>query len=117
LSSFNEKNEKPVNISNYLGKKPVFACGNVKSGGDLPMLYFTEQQNYPTMVMMVNHDDGINEFTYEDKAKESLKTARGNKWTIISIKNDWSQIFQFTQSEVGNTPKIKQVKDGDAFSN
>jgi phosphoserine phosphatase len=109
LASFNEKKEKPVNISNYIGKQPVFTCGNVKAGGDLAMFTYTQQQKRRTYIMMINHDDGINEFTYEDKAKESLKTAMENNWTVVSIKNDWLEIFNSPVVEQTNKIKIKKL--------
>jgi hypothetical protein len=109
LASFNDKNEKPLNINKHIGKRPVFTCGNVKAGGDIAMFNYAHHQKYLSFIMMINHDDGINEFTYEDKAKESLKTAKQYQWTIVSIKNDWRQIFNTSDLELTNKIKIRKL--------
>jgi hypothetical protein len=40
LNSFNDKEVKPVNIDQHIGRKPLLAAGNVHSGDDIAMLLF-----------------------------------------------------------------------------
>ena len=42
--------------------------------------------------LLVNHDDK-REFLYQEKDSISLKWARKYKWNIVSIKNDWEEVF------------------------
>ena len=43
--------------------------------------------------LLINHDDGEREFAYQEADDGSLKAARENGWTIVSMKNDRKQIF------------------------
>jgi hypothetical protein len=109
IASFNDKNEKPVNINNSIGRQPIFTCGNVKSGMDLAMLAYGDHQSRPSFQMIINHNDGINEFTYEDTAKESLKAAKQNEWTVVNIKTDWREVFTPSGFEKQGKIKIKTL--------
>jgi phosphoserine phosphatase len=109
VASLNDKNEKPVNICNSIGRKPIFTCGNVKSGTDLAMLTYGDDQTRPSFQMIINHNDGINEFTYEDAAKESLKAAKQNEWTVVNIKNDWRELFIPSVFEKEGKIKLKSL--------
>ena len=54
IGSFNDREEKAVNIQKFIGKISIFACGN--SGGDIEMIMFTHyHENH--FGCMVNHDD------------------------------------------------------------
>jgi len=88
LASFNDGAEKPVNIQKFIGKKPIFACGN--SGGDIEMLMFTSyHENH--FACMVNHDDQNREYYYPNP--EALDVSQENDWIVISMKNDFKTIF------------------------
>jgi len=93
IASICDKAGKPVNIQWHIGKTPVFASGNVKSGGDIEMLKFSQTSKYPNFQLMVNHDDGVREFAYQEKDNASLTAAAANKWHVVSMKNDWKTIF------------------------
>lgn len=93
IASICDKAGKPVNIQWHIGKKPVFASGNVKSGGDIEMLKFSQTSKYPNFQLMVNHDDRVREFAYQEKNNASLNAASANKWHVVSMKNDWKAIF------------------------
>jgi hypothetical protein len=43
--------------------------------------------------MLIDHDDGDREFTYQEPDHASLSAAQANGWQIVSIKNDWKVIF------------------------
>ena len=53
------------------------------------------------MMMLVHHDDDKREYAYGAKSKVGtlsdplMAEARKNGWTVISMKNDWKQIFAF----------------------
>jgi phosphoserine phosphatase len=93
IASICDKAGKPVNIQWHIGKVPVFASGNVKSGGDIQMLKFSQTSKYPNFQLMVNHDDGVREVAYKEKDNASLNASAANKWHVVSMKNDWKTIF------------------------
>jgi hypothetical protein len=41
----------------------------------------------------VLHDDPAREFAYTAGAKEALKQADREGWTVVSLKNDWATVF------------------------
>ena len=83
--------EKPVRIWSRTGRRPILAAGN--SNGDIAMLDFTRHEDKPTLRLLVLHDDDEREFAYTAGAEESLERARAERWTVISIQNDWSTVF------------------------
>ena len=93
FGSFNDKLEKPSNIRLHIGKKPVFACGNKGGGGDIAMLEYSQSSTYPSFQLMINHDDSIREFSYAELDTASLKASVKNNWHVVSMKNDWKNIF------------------------
>jgi phosphoserine phosphatase len=93
LLSMCDKAGKPVNIQWHIGKVPVFACGNVRSGGDIQMLKFSQTSRYPNFQLMVNHDDAVREFAYKENDNASLMASASGKWHVVSMKNDWKDIF------------------------
>jgi hypothetical protein len=84
--------EKPVRIWNRTGRRPLLAAGN--SNGDIPMLQFTHHTDKPTLRLLVRHDDPDREFDYTAGAEHALKHAEAAGWTLVSIKNDWTTVFQ-----------------------
>jgi phosphoglycolate phosphatase-like HAD superfamily hydrolase len=93
LDLFNDKEGKPVSIQLHIGQRPVFACGNEGGGGDLAMLKYSQGNKYPSFQMIVNHNDSIREYNYEEIDNLSLNTAAKNKYHVISIKDDWKKVF------------------------
>jgi hypothetical protein len=90
---FNDKTVKPESIQTYIGKRPIFACGNEGGAGDVYMLRFSQGGIYPSFQMIVNHDDRDREFYYQEKDNKSLNWAAKYHWHVISMKNDWKTIF------------------------
>jgi phosphoserine phosphatase len=82
---------KPVRIWSRVGRRPILAAGN--SNGDLPMLAFAEQPGRPGMRLLVLHDDPEREFDYTSGAEQALEQARTNRWTVVSVKDDWATVF------------------------
>ncbi|MFG4000829.1 HAD family hydrolase [Flavobacterium aquidurense] len=93
LDLFNDKVGKPVGIQLHIGQRPVFACGNEGGAGDLAMLRYSSGSKYPSFQMIVNHNDSIREYNYQEKDNLSLNTAAKYKYHVISMKDDWKTIF------------------------
>ena len=91
----NDKQNKPVGISIITGSTPIFAAGNVRSGGDIAHLSYSNSSRLPNFQLLINHDDSQREFAYNEPDNESLKAARKQGWSIVSIKEDWEEMFAF----------------------
>ncbi|PUU71911.1 haloacid dehalogenase-like hydrolase [Flavobacterium sp. WLB] len=93
LDHFNDKEGKPTAIQLHIGQRPVFACGNEGGAGDLAMLRFSQGSKYLSFQLIVNHNDSIREYNYQEKDNLSLKTAAKYKYHVISMKDDWEKVF------------------------
>lgn len=93
LDHLNDKEGKPVGIQLHIGQRPVFACGNEGGAGDIAMLKYSQGSKYPSFQLLVNHDDAVREYSYQEKDNLSLNAAAQNKWHVISIKEDWKKVF------------------------
>lgn len=93
LDHFNDKEGKPVGIQLHIGQRPVFACGNEGGAGDLAMLRYSSGNKYPSFQLIVNHNDSIREYNYQEKDNLSLNTAAKYKYHVISMKDDWKKVF------------------------
>jgi hypothetical protein len=91
----NDKAGKPVGIALQTGRTPIFAAGNVRTGGDIAHLTFAHGNPRANLQLLVNHDDAEREFAYVEKDNASLDAARQQGWTVVSIKNDWKRLFAF----------------------
>ena len=83
--------EKPVHIWTRTGRRPVLAAGN--SNGDIEMLDFTQHHDKPSLRLLVLHDDAEREFSYVEGAERALEQAGNSGWTVVSIRNDWAEVF------------------------
>ena len=45
------------------------------------------------MRLLVLHDDAEREFDYTSGAEQALERARDEGWTVVSIKDDWVNVF------------------------
>ncbi|AKQ63461.1 acid phosphatase [Myxococcus hansupus] len=97
VSHVNDKAGKPVGIDEHIGRRPVFAAGNVRSGGDIQMLQYTRKRGCPGFALLIHHDDAVREFAYEENDGASLKAARQGGWTVVSMQRDWRRIFDGTR--------------------
>jgi hypothetical protein len=93
LVTFNNAEAKPENIHLYIGKVPIIAAGN--SDGDLQMLKYTDDSNKvgQSLEILVHHDDGVREYSYEKGAESALQKAKDRNWSVVSMKNDFKDIF------------------------
>jgi phosphoserine phosphatase len=95
---------KPESIHLMIGRRPYAAFGN--STGDQQMLEYTGAGDGARLMMLVLHDDAKREYAYGPAQglpatkvgalPQSLYGEATKKgWTVISMKNDWKQIFAF----------------------
>jgi len=91
INSANDKQVKPTNIELHIGQKPIFAAGN--SDGDYQMMEYTLSGIGPSMAILVNHDDEIREYNYTHGTEKALKDAEVKGWHVVSMKNDFKEIF------------------------
>jgi phosphoserine phosphatase len=82
---------KPVRIWSRIGRRPLIAVGN--SNGDIPMLSFAGTTDRPGLRILIDHDDDVREFAYTDGAELALERARASGWTVVSMRDDWSRVF------------------------
>ncbi len=97
MDFFDDGPEKPVRIWSRIGRRPILACGN--SNGDVPMLSYVADG--PALRLLILHDDAEREFDYLAGAEEAVETARQEKWTVVSMKNDWDTIFTPAPASAG----------------
>jgi hypothetical protein len=95
LVAINDKGAKPVGIKRHIGKRPILACGNVRSGGDVAMLRYAKGHTLPSLALLVDHDDGVREAAYAETDGASLAAARGHGFTVVSMRDDWRRVFAF----------------------
>jgi hypothetical protein len=57
------------------------------------MLDFTRHAHKPFLRLLVLHDDADREFAYTAGAEKALEQAARDKWTVVSMKNDWTSVF------------------------
>jgi phosphoglycolate phosphatase-like HAD superfamily hydrolase len=94
-----DKAGKPEAINLFIGLRPIASFGN--STGDQQMLEWTQAGKGARLMMLVHHDDAEREYAYGPDSKvgtfsDALMTeAKNQGWTVVSIKNDWKQIFSF----------------------
>ena len=91
MEFFDDGPTKPGRIWSRIGRRPVLAGGN--SNGDIQMLRFAHAGNRPSLRLLLLHDDAEREFDYTAGAEDVLAGAAGAGWTVISIKNDWANVF------------------------
>jgi phosphoserine phosphatase len=97
----NDKAGKPVGIELMIGRRPVAAFGN--STGDQQMLEYTQDGGGARLMMLVHHDDATREYAYGAESKVGtfsdalMAEAKQRGWVVISMKNDWKQIFSWTR--------------------
>ena len=95
---------KPEGIHLMIGRRPLAAFGN--SPGDQQMLEYTKAGDGARLAMLVLHDDATREYAYGPAQglpatkvgtfpQALYAKAQKDGWTIISMKNDWKQIFSF----------------------
>lgn len=82
---------KPVNIELHIGRKPILAAGN--SDGDIHMWLYSQTSPYKSLQLLVHHDDAEREYAYDGGAEKALQLAVEHNWQLISMQQDFSQVF------------------------
>jgi uncharacterized protein (TIGR03066 family) len=126
LLLLDDEEGKPEDIELFIGRKPLAAFGN--SDGDRQMLEWTQSGPGTRLMVLVHHDDAQREYAYGASSKigtfsESLMAqAKKQGWVVISMKNDWKQIFPpeskqaaIPQLLVGKWDVIGGLQDGATF--
>ncbi len=96
MEFIDDKDGKPINIQNIIGKKPVFSSGN--SDGDLPMMQYTASNKLKSFMLYLHHTDSVREWAYDRKSHigkldKGLDEATKNGWTVIDMAKDWKEIY------------------------
>ncbi|WP_454764342.1 HAD family hydrolase [Cupriavidus campinensis] len=96
LEFMNDGPGKPVGIYRQIGRRPILAVGN--SDGDLQMLQYTMAGPGARLAVLVRHDDAEREFAYDRQSRigkldKALDEALARGWTVISMKQDWAQVY------------------------
>jgi phosphoserine phosphatase len=104
-----DKGDKPVGINQHVGRRPIMAFGN--SAGDKEMLEYAQGGSGARFELLVLHDDPAREYAYGPaKGLPDVKLgafpqalydqAKKEGWTVVSMKDDWKQVFLFKQVAV-----------------
>jgi hypothetical protein len=97
IDFIDDKDGKPIGIQEHTGRRPIAAFGN--SDGDRQMLEWTQAGGGARLIMLVHHDDKAREFEYGAKSHIGtfsdalMAEAKDKNWNVISMKDDWKQIF------------------------
>lgn len=99
LNSFDDREVKVQNIGLHIGRRPILAFGN--SDGDLAMLRYCKAGPGARLALLVHHDDAEREVAYDRDFKlsplvEGLEKAKDYGITLVSMKNDWGDVFDHT---------------------
>ncbi len=97
LNFIDDKEGKPVGINSHIGRRPIAAFGN--SDGDLQMLQWTAAGDGARFMLYVHHDDAEREWAYDrdshiGRLDKGLEEAEAGGWTVVSMRDDWAQVFQ-----------------------
>jgi phosphoglycolate phosphatase-like HAD superfamily hydrolase len=95
----NDKAGKPVGIHKFIGRRPIAAFGN--SDGDLQMLQWTTAGDGVRLGVILHHDDAGREYAYDRDSRighldQALDAAAAEGWVVVSMQDDWSEIFPGT---------------------
>lgn len=97
IDFIDDKAGKPVGINAHIGRRPIAAFGN--SDGDLEMLQWaTLAGDRRRLGLIVHHTDAGREYAYDrhshvGRLDVALDAAPANHWTVVSMKDDWKEIF------------------------
>ena len=47
------------------------------------------------ITLLVDHDDATREVAYEAGAEKVAALAKERDWSVVSMSNDWKQVFSF----------------------
>lgn len=93
---------KVQDINLFIGKRPAISFGN--STGDQQMLEWANAGERAHLAVIIYHDDAGREYAYGPAGglpdthvgtftQALMDEAKADGWAIVSMKNDWNQIF------------------------
>jgi phosphoserine phosphatase len=96
LDFLNDKEGKPVNIAQIIGKRPVAAFGN--SDGDLAMMQYIAAGQGRRLIVYIHHTDAEREWAYDrdshiGRLDKGLDEASKNGWVVVDMKDQWKIIY------------------------
>ncbi len=107
LNFNDDKADKPVGINQHIGRRPIAAFGN--SVGDKEMLEYTQGGSGARLCCWYCTRCG-REYAYGParglpRQRRCLHAgahehANKDRWTVVSMKDDWKQVFAFEQTPV-----------------
>ena len=109
LNFNDDKADKPVGINQHIGRRSIAAFGN--SAGDQQMLEYTQGGSSTRFELLVLHDDATREYAYGPAlgmptpklgafTPALYEEAKKEGWTVVSMKDDWKQVFPSEPSPV-----------------
>jgi haloacid dehalogenase-like hydrolase len=109
LNFNDDRGDKPVGINEHIGRRPIMAFGN--SVGDKEMLEYTQGGSGARFMLLVLHDDAAREYAYGPAlglpsvklgafTPQLYAQAKKDGWTVVSMKNDWKQVFASEQTPI-----------------
>jgi len=93
IDVLNDEGRKPVSIGERIGRRPIFAAGNVGTGGDIAMLRWSQSSGRPNLQLLVLHDDAEREMAYGEPTNASLTAAEKYGWQVVRMARDWKAVF------------------------
>ena len=93
LAVLNDEERKPVSIGEQIGRRPIFAAGNVGTTGDIEMLRWSQSSRRPNLQLLVLHDDADREMAYGEPSNDSLEAAEQYGWSVVRMAKDWNRVF------------------------
>lgn len=93
IDVLNDEDRKPVSIGERIGRRPIFAAGNVGTGGDVAMLRWSQSADRPNLQLLVLHDDAEREMSYGEPTNVSLTAAERYGWQVVRMARDWKTVF------------------------
>ena len=115
LQVLNDEERKPVSIGEHIGRRPIFAAGNVGTTGDIEMLRWSQSSRHPTLQVLVLHDDADREMAYGEASNDSLEAAEKYGWNVVRMAADWKRIFARPLEKKAVTPSDPAVPTAAAF--
>ena len=82
-----------MNIALQIGKRPILVGGNVRSGGDIGQMTYSQGRKCPSLQVVINHDDAEREFAYSEPDNAFFNAVKAGQLVVVSMKNDWEIVF------------------------
>ncbi len=100
VERFVDGTAKPLAIAEQIGRRPILAAGNIRSGGDIAMLRYSQDPSRRSLQLLLMHDDWERESAYDEADRASLNAAEQNGWAVVSMRWDWRRVFPFQEATV-----------------